>query len=153
MKCTMKISKKIGPSYNQETGEYVKGSGCEEGHLLVLIDNILHRGGDHYHSITVDTESRWLYDITGNKDVPYVTTYHHQAINPDNLGNGLTVVAYAPDGTIEAVEYQDNTFALALQYHPEMDALKDHTELDVANEECNEYFVHLVRYALQHSQQ
>ena len=46
--------KKIGPSYDDETGKYVSGSGCEEGHLMVEIDNVLHKGGTHYHGITVD---------------------------------------------------------------------------------------------------
>ena len=39
------------------------------------------------------------------------------------MGEGLTVVSYGPDQVIEAVEYQANTFALGVQFHPEADAL------------------------------
>ncbi|MFG2891610.1 gamma-glutamyl-gamma-aminobutyrate hydrolase family protein [Streptomyces sp. NPDC048248] len=48
-----------------------------------------------------------------------VPTYHHQAI--DRLGSGLVPSAYAPDGTIEAVELppEEHGFALAVQWHPE----------------------------------
>ncbi|MGK4579825.1 gamma-glutamyl-gamma-aminobutyrate hydrolase family protein [Kitasatospora sp. HPMI-4] len=44
-----------------------------------------------------------------------VPTYHHQAV--DRLGAGLTVSAYAEDGTVEAVE--GGGFTLGVQWHPE----------------------------------
>ncbi|MEY9963806.1 putative glutamine amidotransferase [Streptacidiphilus sp. MAP12-16] len=49
-------------------------------------------------------------------DVP---TYHHQAVG--RLGDGLTASAYAPDGTVEAVEFPTG-FTLAVQWHPEQGA-------------------------------
>ena len=45
-----------------------------------------------------------------------VPTHHHQGI--DRLGDGLVAVAWAEDGTIEAVEL-DGVFALGVQWHPE----------------------------------
>ncbi|MFD0153146.1 gamma-glutamyl-gamma-aminobutyrate hydrolase family protein [Streptomyces sp. NPDC055721] len=47
-----------------------------------------------------------------------VPTYHHQAV--DRLGAGLTVSAHAEDGTVEAVELPAPTWALGVQWHPEM---------------------------------
>ncbi|RKT56037.1 gamma-glutamyl-gamma-aminobutyrate hydrolase family protein [Saccharothrix australiensis] len=46
-----------------------------------------------------------------------VLCHHHQAL--DRLGDGLAVVATAPDGVAEAVEAQGLRFALGVQSHPE----------------------------------
>jgi gamma-glutamyl-gamma-aminobutyrate hydrolase PuuD len=43
--------------------------------------------------------------------------HHHQAI--DRLGRTLKAVAFAADGTIEAVEVPGLDFALGVQWHPE----------------------------------
>ncbi|WP_446039398.1 gamma-glutamyl-gamma-aminobutyrate hydrolase family protein [Streptomyces sp. SID1121] len=53
--------------------------------------------------------------------VPEETTVpaqHHQSV--DRLGNGLTVSAFAPDGTVEAVELAPPHWVLGVQWHPEM---------------------------------
>ncbi|MFI8231666.1 gamma-glutamyl-gamma-aminobutyrate hydrolase family protein [Streptomyces sp. NPDC085900] len=48
-----------------------------------------------------------------------VPTYHHQAL--DRLGTGLMPSAYAPDGTVEAVEVPTaDRWVLGVQWHPEM---------------------------------
>ncbi|MFF9912978.1 gamma-glutamyl-gamma-aminobutyrate hydrolase family protein [Streptomyces sp. NPDC013457] len=47
-----------------------------------------------------------------------VPTYHHQAV--DRLGDGLSPSAYAEDGTVEAIELPAPTWALGVQWHPEM---------------------------------
>ncbi|MFF2064887.1 gamma-glutamyl-gamma-aminobutyrate hydrolase family protein [Streptomyces sp. NPDC058200] len=47
-----------------------------------------------------------------------VPTHHHQTV--DRLGTGLTVSAFAADGTVEAVELPDPRWALGVQWHPEM---------------------------------
>ena len=57
-----------------------------------------------------------------------VPTYHHQAV--DRLGEGLTVTAYAPDGTIEAVELPSAKWALGVQWHPE--SLEPHDDISRA---------------------
>lgn len=46
-----------------------------------------------------------------------VNSSHHQAIAVP--GDGLDVIATAPDGTIEAVEQRGEHFVLGLQWHPE----------------------------------
>ncbi len=46
-----------------------------------------------------------------------VNSSHHQAL--DQLGEGVTVEAWAGDGTIEQVRLQAYPFCLGVQYHPE----------------------------------
>jgi putative glutamine amidotransferase len=54
-----------------------------------------------------------------DRDAIEVPTRHHQAIDPAGLGRGLTPVAWAEDGTIEAVEDRSLPFLLGVQWHPE----------------------------------
>jgi gamma-glutamyl-gamma-aminobutyrate hydrolase PuuD len=44
--------------------------------------------------------------------------HHHQAV--DRLGDGLTAVAWAQDGTVEAAELDGSRFVLGVQGHPEV---------------------------------
>ena len=44
---------------------------------------------------------------------------HHQAVRADALGRGLSAVAFAPDGVVEALEDRSRGFMLAVQWHPE----------------------------------
>ncbi len=46
-----------------------------------------------------------------------VNSYHHQAV--DRLGDGLRTAAVAPDGTIEATESTNGSYAVGLQWHNE----------------------------------
>jgi len=48
-----------------------------------------------------------------------VVSSHHQAIR--RLGTGLTAVAWADDGIIEAIECQARPFTIGVQWHPERD--------------------------------
>jgi putative glutamine amidotransferase len=68
------------------------------------------------HAVTVDVGSA-LHAITGRRRLA-VNTFHHQAI--DRLGEGLEVIARAPDGTIEAVVDPSARFHLAVQWHAEV---------------------------------
>ena len=69
------------------------------------------------HPVDVQPGTR-LADVLGRTDVPEVPTYHHQGI--DRIGRGLVPVAWAPDGTVEALEDPDLPFCLAVQWHPEV---------------------------------
>jgi len=54
----------------------------------------------------------------GLTDVPVTAScYHHQAI--DRLGTGVTPIAVAHDGVIEAVAYDSPGWAFGVQWHPE----------------------------------
>jgi putative glutamine amidotransferase len=83
----------------------------------VVGDNRYLRGeGNFAHmQMTVRTGSL-LASIVGEQ-VDNAALYHHQAI--DEPGNGLNVVAYSPDGIVQAVEVEDHPFGLAVQWHPE----------------------------------
>lgn len=48
---------------------------------------------------------------------PPVKSHHHQAT--DALGDGLIPVAWAGDGTVEALEDPHRAFVLGVQWHPE----------------------------------
>ena len=152
---------RLGNPYDKETNTYADfDAGCEEGHLRVQIDGLIHSGGTGYHKldasnegIGVSQDSKWLYDIVGSNSIDLIATAHHQSIDPENLGDGLTVVAKSSDGIIEAVEYQDATFALALQWHPERDALEDTRGVDVDQDLCNALLKALVNYAAAHDAQ
>jgi putative glutamine amidotransferase len=50
-----------------------------------------------------------------------VNSFHHQAVN--RLGADLCACAWAPDGTVEAIEDPQQPFLLAVQWHAE--ALRD----------------------------
>jgi putative glutamine amidotransferase len=58
-----------------------------------------------------------LAGIVGERTT--VQCHHHQAL--DRLGDGLRVVASAPDGLVEAVELAGADFVLGVQSHPEQD--------------------------------
>lgn len=51
------------------------------------------------------------------KDILEVNTLHHQAVK--DLGKGLTAMAIAPDGIVEAVQMLGKRFVWAVQWHPE----------------------------------
>lgn len=66
------------------------------------------------HEVTVGPAGRLSVVLgVGTRLVP---THHHQGV--DKLGAGLIPTAWAPDGTVEAIEI-DATFAMGVQWHPE----------------------------------
>jgi gamma-glutamyl-gamma-aminobutyrate hydrolase PuuD len=53
-----------------------------------------------------------------------INSIHHQAV--DELGEGLSVVASAIDGTVEAIDHADTEWPfIAVQWHPEFLAMRD----------------------------
>ena len=76
------------------------------------------------HEVAISKDSEWLYDIVGDTKLENVSSWHHQTVGSVE-GTDLTVVATATVNgitTVEAVEIQDNTFCLGIQWHPENDA-------------------------------
>lgn len=136
---------------------------CDPTHYRVTVDGLVHSGGTGYHTLAAGTDndsiaidaaaSKWLYQILGTDTLNLVATAHHQAADPERLGDGLTIVARSSDGIVEAVEHQDSLFALALQFHPERDALGDSrtdadgNPIDINQDQCNALLGALVEYA------
>lgn len=70
---------------------------------------------DECHWVSLSRESR-LFGAIGAGEVK-VNSYHHQAVK--RLGSGLRAVGWAQDGLIEAVEAEDGTWLVGVQWHPE----------------------------------
>ena len=98
---------------------------------------IVHRQAKPYgiptHKVTLSGELKSLLD----KDILEVNTLHHQAIK--DLSNGLTPIAVAPDGIIEAVRMTGKRFVWAVQWHPEYMFKTDKNSLTL--------FLHFINFA------
>lgn len=112
---------------------------CMPAHYRVLAYGVNHSNVAR-HSLGgvedpgISENSKFLLEIVGKRYLESVYTSHHQSVDPERLGKGLSIVAYSPDGIVEALEYQANKFALATQFHPECDTLsKDHEIAECAN--------------------
>ena len=85
----------------------------------VVGESVPHRDSRERHTrhpVRIDPESR-LATLLGASEVT-VASWHHQAI--DRLGAGLRAVAWAEDGTVEAIEVDAAPAMLAIQWHPEL---------------------------------
>ncbi len=75
---------------------------------------------------TVDiVEGTKLHNILGEQVV--TNSFHHLALK--DIAPGFIVCARAKDGVVEAIEKNEDTFVLGLQWHPEMMS-KDHPNMD-----------------------
>ncbi len=67
------------------------------------------------HSVRIAARSL-ASRVLGARSVE-VNSFHHQAV--DMLGEGLVATAWAPDGTVEAIEDRRHSFLLGVQWHAE----------------------------------
>ncbi|MER7129826.1 gamma-glutamyl-gamma-aminobutyrate hydrolase family protein [Streptosporangium saharense] len=84
-----------------------------------------HMEADHRHMVHPVTvrQGSLLAGITGERLVT-ASCYHHQCAS--GLGEGLTAVAHAVDGTVEAAELPEAAgWFLGVQWHPEDTAAND----------------------------
>ena len=89
-------------------------------HLPEVVGHELHNptpGAFSGHRVRIEPRSS-LRKALGwdERDVP---THHHQGI--DRLADDLRAVAWADDGTIEALEDPEKPFVVGVQWHPEAD--------------------------------
>ena len=86
-------------------------------HLPEVVGSELHRevrGMFSDHPVRIEDGSR-LSSLLGGETG--VKSSHHQGFG--RVGEGLRVVAWAEDGTVEAVEDPDKRFAVGVLWHPE----------------------------------
>lgn len=95
-------------------------------HLPDILEDDMHRDDGFWtlHDVDVDNDSLLAQVMQAET----VNTYsgHHQAIK--TVGEGLSVVAKAADGIIEALTYENHPWVLAVQWHPEKTAAEDITQ-------------------------
>jgi putative glutamine amidotransferase len=99
------------------------------GKLIQHVENhIAHTSlRDREHRITIKG-GHIMKDLFGETSIT-VNSNHHQAADPQNMGEGLQPVAYAEDGVVEAIECTDpNRFVLGVQWHPERVRFDDQRE-------------------------
>ncbi len=95
------------PSHAGAHGHDIVGEGAYEPHSSALIED----------------DSRIARAI--GSGLHGINSIHHQAV--EELGQGLRVVASAPDGTVEALEHNDEDWPLiSVQWHPEYLGVRDH---------------------------
>ena len=118
------------------------------------VDGLIHSGGISYHKLAPGPDvggilpnSKWVYNIVGDTNMEWVRTAHHQFANPNKLGNGITIVAYASDGVVEAIEHQDSLFAVGVQWHPEANVLSGPTAVSLDLDLSTAFLREHVRYA------
>ncbi|QNO36978.1 gamma-glutamyl-gamma-aminobutyrate hydrolase family protein [Protaetiibacter sp. SSC-01] len=89
----------------------------------VVGSNRYNAGGGVFtvNEVGIDAGSR-LAELVREETIG-VKSYHHQAV--DELGDGLVVTARSDDGVVQAVELPDHPFGVAVQWHPEEDAVED----------------------------
>jgi putative glutamine amidotransferase len=89
-------------------------------HLPEVVGDDKHKetpGAFSDHEVAVAADSR-LGALVGDRTG--VKSHHHQGYG--RVGDGLRVVAWADDGTVEALEDPSRRFALGVLWHPEEDA-------------------------------
>ncbi len=79
----------------------------------------------HMQSFSGTTPSHIIYIVPGSHlstllngaDSVFVNSFHHQAVK--DTAPGFKVVAWAPDGVVEAIEGLPELNVIAVQFHPE----------------------------------
>lgn len=106
----------------------LKSEWVADGTLPHARDQRPGEAGYHYrHALKLEADSllaRTLQAPDGGEVAS--NSFHHQAVRPERVGDGLRASAWAPDGVIEAIEpaggaafARGNRFVLGVQWHPE----------------------------------
>lgn len=103
----------------------------------VVGDNRYLQGEGNFAHMQMSVREGSILSTIFGEQVDNAALYHHQAI--DEPGEGLSVVAYSPDGIVQAVEVEDHPFGVAVQWHPEqtLDDLRLFEALIAATRKAN----------------
>jgi putative glutamine amidotransferase len=83
----------------------------------------------HRHHVAPVAISDNLAEL-GVSNLPVqASCYHHQVIKV--LGKGVTPIAFAAEGHVEAVKYESAAWAYGLQWHPEDNYDDDSAQLQI----------------------
>ena len=84
-----------------------------------LIQHIENHGHTTHRSFV--TGEGYFAQALGKRpgDEIIVNSFHHQAADPEHLGEGLRVTAVSYDGFVEAIERPGERMVLGVQFHPE----------------------------------
>jgi putative glutamine amidotransferase len=75
-----------------------------------------HEGPEPHHTIALESGSR-LAQLAGASEIRVNSSHHQSVLAP---GKNLRIVAHAPDGVVEAVEWTgDSNWVTGVQWHPE----------------------------------
>jgi putative glutamine amidotransferase len=81
-----------------------------------------HAGPEPHHSAHLEANSR-LAQLAGSAEIRVNSSHHQSVLVP---GKDLRIVAHAPDGVVEAVEWTgDSNWVVGVQWHPERMAPTD----------------------------
>lgn len=82
--------------------------------------NKINNHNDTFHKINIVKNSK-LFNILGEDNI-LVNSYHNEYVNDPGI---YSVSALSYDNVIESIEYNNNTFNLGVQFHPEKTYYED----------------------------
>jgi len=104
----------LGICYGLQFQNVWKGGALFQDLRLQTGTTMIHTDGAQ-HFVRLERDSR-LFSIIGEEEFT-VPSYHHQGVS--EVAPGGRAVCFAPDGVIEAVEWNEGDWFLGVQWHPE----------------------------------
>ena len=91
-----------------------------------LVQDMVQNHRNHVRSISIDKD--WA-GLGLSQPTLEASCFHHQAVK--DLGQGLDVIATAPEGHIEAFKIEAKAWAYGVQWHPEDNAVSDQQQHEI----------------------
>jgi gamma-glutamyl-gamma-aminobutyrate hydrolase PuuD len=130
---------------NQFMGLWHKGDGTTPADQTDKAESVVFEPGNLlYWMMLTDEEKDAVIERCEMPEISFpVTRMHHNAIDANNPGEGLTIAAKSRLGTVLSVT--DNVRALGVQFHPEMVAysMNENEEADLRHAQIFENFVQM----------
>ncbi len=104
----------LGICYGLQFQNFFMGGSLYQDLKLQVGTELQHVDGAQ-HVVELRRDSK-LFDIIGDSEFT-VPSYHHQGVS--DVAPGGRAVCFAPDGIVEAVEWNVESWFLGVQWHPE----------------------------------